>query len=107
MNIDFTNWTKRISTWLAALAASSTAAAGAFVLMPAEWRESFPGWAGSAFTLTAVLSAAGTVRAHWTPRVVFPARRLARGTYAFRVELAATMNPARTSVFVSRPFVVR
>lgn len=58
MNIDFTNWTKRISTWLAALAASSTAAAGAFVLMPAEWRESFPGWAGAAFTLTAVLSAA-------------------------------------------------
>lgn len=58
MNIDFTNWTKRISTWLAALSASATAAAAAFVLMPAEWRESFPGWAGTALTLTAVLSAA-------------------------------------------------
>jgi hypothetical protein len=55
----------------------------------------------------AVLSAAGTVRAHWTPRVVFPSRRLARGTYVYRVELAATMNPARTSAFGSRPFVVR
>ena len=41
------------------------------------------------------------------PRVVFPSRRLGRGTYVYRVELAATMNPARTSVFVSRPFVVR
>ena len=56
---------------------------------------------------SAVLSAAGTVRAHWTPRVVFPSRRLARGTYVYRVELAATMNPARTSVFLSRRFVVR
>ena len=55
----------------------------------------------------AALAAAGTVRAHWTPRVVFPSRRLGRGTYVYRVELAATMNPARTSVFVSRPFVVR
>ncbi len=55
----------------------------------------------------AALPAAGTVRAHWTPRVVFPSRRLGRGTYVYRVELAATMNPARTSVFVSRPFVVR
>ena len=58
-------------------------------------------------SVSAVLSASGTVRAHWTPRVVFPSRRLARGTYVYRVELAATMNPARTSVFVSRPFVVR
>ena len=40
------------------------------------------------------------------PRVVFPSRRLGRGTYVYRIELA-TMNPARTSVFVSRPFVVR
>ena len=58
-------------------------------------------------SVSAVLSASGTVRAHWTPRVVFPSRRLARGSYVYRVELAATMNPARTSVFISRPFVVR
>jgi hypothetical protein len=55
----------------------------------------------------AVVTAAGQVRAHWSPRVVFPSRRLARGTYVYRVELAAAMNPARTSTFVSRPFVVR
>lgn len=58
MNIDFTNWSKRASTWLAALSASATAAAGAFVLMPAEWRASFPDWAGATCTIVAVASAA-------------------------------------------------
>ena len=55
----------------------------------------------------AVLEARGTVRAGWTPRVVFPSRRLGPGTYVYRVELRATMNPSRSSTFVSRPFVVR
>jgi hypothetical protein len=55
----------------------------------------------------AVLEATGTVRAHWSPRVVFPSRRLERGTYVYRVQLRATMNPGRSTTLVSRPFVVR
>lgn len=58
MTTDFTNWARRLSTWLAALSASATAAAGAFVLMPAEWRASFPDWAGATCTVVAVASAA-------------------------------------------------
>jgi hypothetical protein len=47
------------------------------------------------------------VRAHWSPRVVFPSRRLKRGTYVYRVQLRATMNPGRSTTLLSRPFVVR
>ena len=54
----WSNVTKRISTWLGVASASATAAAGAFVLMPEEWRASFPGWAGAGFALVAIVSAA-------------------------------------------------
>jgi hypothetical protein len=50
--------------------------------------------------------AEGTVRAGWTPRVEFPRQALAPGRYVYAAELAATTNPARTSVFVSKPFRV-
>lgn len=55
------NWqnvTRRISTWCGVASASATAAAGAFIVMPPEWRASFPGWAGAAFAAIAIVSAA-------------------------------------------------
>ena len=53
----------------------------------------------------AQLFAKGKVKAK--SRVVyFPARRLKPGTYVFAIRMAATMNPKRVSVFVSRPFRV-
>ena len=54
----------------------------------------------------AVLVARGSLKARWRPLVRFPARRLAPGRYVYAVELRAAMNPARTRVFVSRPFSV-
>jgi hypothetical protein len=56
---------------------------------------------------TAVLSAVGTVPAHWKPQVKFAARRLPPGSYVYAVSLAAAMNPARVSAFVSTPFRVK
>jgi hypothetical protein len=53
-----------------------------------------------------VLSASGLVNAHWTPLVKFPGKKLRRGLYVYAIELRATMNPARKSLFVSRPFRV-
>jgi hypothetical protein len=50
--------------------------------------------------------AEGTIRAGWTPRVEFPRGTLAPGRYVYAAELAATMNPERTSVFVSKSFRV-
>jgi len=54
-----------------------------------------------------VLTAAGLVRAGWRPRVRFPAQRLRAGRYVYAVRLTASMNPQRTSLRVSKPFVVR
>ena len=52
-----------------------------------------------------LLRVTGTIKA--TKRaVVFPRRRLGSGTYVYAIRLSATMNPARTSVLVSRPFRV-
>jgi hypothetical protein len=52
------------------------------------------------------LRAEGKITAHWKPRVSFPKRRLPAGRYVYAVEIAATMNPARTNVFSSSPFRV-
>ena len=49
---------------------------------------------------------AGTVRAYWPARVVFPARSLAPGWYVYAVRLAASMNPSRTALRVGTPFRV-
>jgi hypothetical protein len=53
-----------------------------------------------------VLSKSGVVNAHWTPLVKFPGKKLKRGSYVYVIELRAAMNPARKSLFVSRPFRV-
>jgi hypothetical protein len=53
-----------------------------------------------------VLSKSGVVKAHWTPLVKFPGKKLKRGSYVYAIELRAAMNPARKSLFVSRPFRV-
>jgi hypothetical protein len=54
-----------------------------------------------------VLTTRGYAKANWTPRVRFPARRLAPGRYAYMVQLDAALAPARQKTFVSRTFVVR
>jgi hypothetical protein len=52
-----------------------------------------------------LLASTGTIKAK--NRVVyFPARRLKPGRYVLAIRMAATMNPQRASLFVSRPFRV-
>jgi hypothetical protein len=52
-----------------------------------------------------VLAGKGTFAAK--KRVVaFQARTLKPGRYVYAIRMVATMNPQRTSVFVSKPFVV-
>jgi hypothetical protein len=54
------NWEavhKRLSTHLAALSASTGAAAAAFVVLPGAWQATFPDWASKALAITAVVSA--------------------------------------------------
>lgn len=55
----------------------------------------------------AVTTTIGRVRASWNPRVRFPRRGLKPGRYVYAVRLRASMNPRRSSMLVSRPFVVR
>jgi hypothetical protein len=52
------------------------------------------------------LSAQGTAKAYYTRLVRFPTRRLKPGWYAYAIRLRATMNPERTSFFMSKPFRV-
>jgi hypothetical protein len=54
----------------------------------------------------ALLSDTGIVNAHWTPLIKFPGKKLRRGSYVYAIELRASMNRARKSTFVSRPFRV-
>jgi hypothetical protein len=51
----------------------------------------------------ALAKASGTSRAYWTLGVRLPFK-LAHGTYVYRITMRAAMNPARTSVFTSKPF---
>jgi hypothetical protein len=53
-----------------------------------------------------VLTDTGVVNAHWTPLIKFPGKKLKRGSYVYAIELRATMNLARKSLFISRPFRV-
>jgi hypothetical protein len=53
----------------------------------------------------AVMRTSGRVRAGWKPRLRFMGY-LKPGSYVYAVRLRASMNPRRTSVLVSRPFVV-
>ena len=54
----------------------------------------------------ALLVARGTIRAK-NRVVVLPQSRLKGGRYVFAILMQATMNPARTTLVVSRPFRVR
>ena len=53
-----------------------------------------------------VASSTGTVKARWSPRIAFPTKTLPAGRYAYTVEFASTMNPARKTTLVSAPFRV-
>jgi hypothetical protein len=55
----------------------------------------------------AVATAQGLIRANWKPRLRFPAKRLRPGSYVFAVRIRASMNLRRSTLRVSRPFVVR
>jgi hypothetical protein len=57
-------------------------------------------------TARPVASAKGTVKANYVPLVRFPAKRLAPGTYVYRVTLRAAMNPSRAATFTSPAFTV-
>ncbi|HYZ79195.1 MAG TPA: hypothetical protein VE596_17650 [Gaiellaceae bacterium] len=69
-------------------------------------------WIGDALASNAprpglVSRSSGSVRAYSTRDVTFRPRSLAPGWYVYAVRLAASMNPARTSVLVGSPFRVR
>jgi hypothetical protein len=51
------------------------------------------------------LSTKGKIKAR-TMSLGFPHRRLKPGRYVFAIRMAATMNPARTSLYISRAFTV-
>lgn len=53
-----------------------------------------------------VLSVSGLVKAYYTPLVQLPKKALKPGSYVYAIRLAAWANPARASVFVSKPFKV-
>jgi hypothetical protein len=55
----------------------------------------------------AIVTTGGLIRAGWKPRLRFPLQRLRPGRYVYAVRFRATMNPRRTSLRVSRPFVIR
>jgi hypothetical protein len=54
----------------------------------------------------ALLVAKGTIKAK-NRVVLLPRRRLKPGRYVFAIRMQSTMNPARTTLIVSRPFRVR
>ncbi|MGB2951942.1 MAG: hypothetical protein WBB74_00965 [Gaiellaceae bacterium] len=51
-----------------------------------------------------VLKSTGTITAYRRRFVAFPPRRLKHGRYVLAVTVAATMNPARTSLAFGKPF---
>ncbi len=112
-NLARPRWWKQTSWGFRVTAAEeATYRAGVFRLPDASKKRSaavaaIPRFLAAATPAQAVLSAAGTVTAHWRPQVKFPAKRLAPGSYVYAVSLAAAMNPARSSVFVSSPFRVK
>jgi hypothetical protein len=54
----------------------------------------------------AVMRTSGRIRAGWNPLLRFPKQHLKPGSYVYAVRLRASMNPRRSSVLVSRPFIV-
>jgi hypothetical protein len=55
---------------------------------------------------SAIRGATGRIKSRFLPAIQFPAGTLAPGSYVYAIRLAAALNPARTSVFVSKPFRV-
>ncbi len=55
---------------------------------------------------TPALSAQGTSHAYFKPLAKLPAKALPAGWYAYTLQLAAAVNPTRTTSFVSKPFAV-
>lgn len=53
-----------------------------------------------------VLSAAGPLKAYWTPIVRFASRRLEPGRYVYGIRVWAALNPDRTRLLVSQTFTV-
>jgi hypothetical protein len=53
-----------------------------------------------------VATVTGLVQAYYTPLVKFPGKKLAPGCYAYGIGLAATMNSARVTALVGKPFKV-
>jgi hypothetical protein len=69
-------------------------------------------WIGAALASNAprpglVSRSSGLLRAYWPTDVTFRPRSLRAGWYVYAVRLAASMNPARTSLLVGSPFRVR
>ena len=54
----------------------------------------------------AVMRTSGRIRAGWNPRLRFEEQYLRPGRYVYAVRLRASMNPRRSALLVSRPFVV-
>lgn len=52
------------------------------------------------------LNASGKLKAYQSRTVRFPRKTLKNGYYVYGLQLAATMNPGRTKLFVSKPFRV-
>jgi hypothetical protein len=64
--------------------------------------DELPGWRAPGL----VASRTGALRAYWPRELRLRAGAVAPGWYAYAVQLSASMNPQRTSVFVGRPFRV-
>lgn len=102
-----TSWWRRASWSFSVTAAEESTYRAAIVRLPTDAaRRRFAVRTLGTGRASSALAATGTVKAHWTPRVRFPVRRLRPGTYAYVVTLTAAMNPQRTSTFASGPFRV-
>jgi hypothetical protein len=63
--------------------------------------------ARAALAVRPILRAKGVAHAGWTPRVVFPLRRLPTGRYAYVVVMHAALAPQRQTTLVGKTFAVR
>ena len=55
---------------------------------------------------SAVRRSSGTIKSRFVPAIQFPSGKLAPGRFVYAIRMAAKLNEARTSVFVSKPFQV-
>jgi hypothetical protein len=55
---------------------------------------------------TPVLTAHGTSHAYFKPLALLPGKAVPAGWYAYTLQLAAAVNPTRTTSFISKPFAV-